>query len=318
MIRNIFFLAFAASQIHAYQNLYGHLKTWNDFEQMEQRLHNEKIIDVSSFEKSSYKVKLITLESGIKALFKTGEYHYAEIAGYRLSKILNLLLVPPTIVRKIEGKQGSLQLYLPIPDMNSMDDASEVLKAIGNDVISSAKFFYYLAGQWDTHFGNQLVEKQEKSHRLWLVDNAAMLHRAYCKYGGITFIEQGTNKKTPLSREKDFPFDKAEIAPQKDIYDICKPYIGSRNHLRVLAREKELKYVIWKSTLWIEYPTEGPRKFGPYATNCPIDLLKASRKLTYKNLSQVWAELYQENQTDAQELIELILQRRDELLSIHF
>ena len=76
------------------------------------------------------------------------------------------------------------------------------------------KLFYYVAGQWDTHHGNQLVERNDTSYRLWLIDNSGLLHRSYSKYHGVTFIEKGENKglisnKRKYCEKDEFPFDKA-------------------------------------------------------------------------------------------------------------
>ncbi len=67
---------------------------------------------------------LVTLEKGglrIKAIFKyihrprphplAHSYRY-ELAAYELSKILGLVIVPPTVERTIQGQRGALQIYL--------------------------------------------------------------------------------------------------------------------------------------------------------------------------------------------------------------
>ncbi len=41
------------------------------------------------------------------------ESYQAEVAAYELDKLLGLDMVPPTVVRKIDGKTGSLQLGIP-------------------------------------------------------------------------------------------------------------------------------------------------------------------------------------------------------------
>lgn len=306
------------SPIHAFK-INHNLETKDDFESIETRLLREPIISVSDFHnvegvQSTHKIKLITLKSGLKGLFKTGEYHYAEVAGYRLSKLLDMLLVPPTVFRTIEEVQGSLQLYIPAPNLASIPNRSSLLKEIGGKVISEVKLFYYLAGQWDTHYGNQLIEKNDKDYRLWAIDHSGMLHRSYSKYGGRTFIEKGTNSEIPSSTSSEFPFNEAVTLKGAQSYTLLSHFITSKKHLKSLAQHPELTCIIWNSTLWLAHDTEGPTRFGRFTRMRASSFLTASLRLTKENLAHVWAELLILEPSLANELIELTMRRRNELI----
>lgn len=75
----------------------------------------------------STEVYLVEFTSGVKALFKPNPQHwvvdskkpfqllsnsYAEVAAYQLARIYGLPEIPLTVLRNIDGKLGSLQLYV--------------------------------------------------------------------------------------------------------------------------------------------------------------------------------------------------------------
>jgi len=317
--RNILILVLLGYQVTRGFKDYPKLDSREDFEQIESCLQQEQIIDISPFEKRAgirptHKIKLITLENGLQALFKTGEYHYAEVAGYRLSKLLKVFLVPPTVFRDIAGVQGSLQLYIPVPNLASQPNPSRLLEKAGKKAISDMKLFYYLAGQWDTHYGNQLIAREGKRCRLWLIDNSSMLHRSYSKYRGVTFIEKGMNRNISSYSSKKFPFDSALTIAGDQASLLFRPYISSMEHLLSLSRHPELTYIIWNSTLWLAYSSDGPSHIGRYTPHYFSSTLNACMNLTQENLSHVWAELFLVEPSSTKELIELTLVRRDEIL----
>jgi hypothetical protein len=308
--------------LHFYAALSYPLDSKLDFEIMEQRLHHEKIIDIAPFSNSGgvkpfHTIDIVTLESGLKALFKTGRYPYAEVAGYRLSKLLNLYLVPPTIFRTINDTHGSLQLYIPAKDLASIPNPKHMLKKIGEKTICAAKFFYYLAGQWDTHYGNQLIEKTDSGYRLWLIDNSSMLHRTHSIYGGLTFVAKGIRLNGPPPLSKNFPFEVATTIEGQQICKVFAPFITSKEYLTSLAKRPQ-KYIIWDSTLWVAYNTNRPGTFGCYTATYDNLLLDASKNLTRQDLTNVWAEWMAVEPYFAQQLTELSLIRRDELLEASY
>lgn len=63
-------------------------------------------------------VEILTFENGMEGVFKrqnaNGRENYlAEVAAYKISRILGLQIVPPTVFRTIDGIRGSLQLFVP-------------------------------------------------------------------------------------------------------------------------------------------------------------------------------------------------------------
>src|SRR5262249_7471451 len=140
--------------------------SWNDrldLQAIEDRLQNEQIADTQSISrylakagkspKASHELLLVGLERGLKAVFKTGEYHYAEVAAYRASKALDQRLVPPTVIRTINGKQGSLQFLVESPVDLRKAHGSEHFKKVSAKDKSDMMLFYFVFGQWDNHLG---------------------------------------------------------------------------------------------------------------------------------------------------------------------
>ena len=291
---------------------------------IEKCLKSEPVVDVvslSSYLKKkgtqvtpTHHIQLITLENDIQGVFKTGNYHYAEVAAYRLSKILGLNLVPPTVFRSINGVQGSLQLYIDAPDLASVSDRHKMFKRVGTKAVSDMKVFYYVAGQWDTHAGNQIITKDD-GNALWLIDNSGILHRSYSRYGGETFIEKGENFDLPSDTGDTFPFDKV-ISVKGDynkLLPIFSPYL-SKGHIRGLSKHTKLAYAIWNHTLWLKRETDGPHRVSRITKRYYTLTLEALRGLSKEDLEQVWSEWLCIEPEHGDELIRLILERRDEIL----
>lgn len=103
-------------------------------------------------------------------------YHH-EIAAYELDKLVGLGLVPPTVEREIEGKRGSLQLWI--------DDAITEAKRlkIGREPADSRRWseqayavrlFHQLTGDTDaTNVSNILVDPD---FRLYVIDSSRAFH----------------------------------------------------------------------------------------------------------------------------------------------
>jgi len=295
------------------------------FVEIESRLRKESIhaiTKLSTFLKkrgrdaaATHDIQIVTLESGLKGIFKTGSYHYAEVAAYRLSKILCLHLVPPTVFRTIDGIQGSLQLYIDAPDLSSVSDRNHILKRVGKKAVSAMKIFYYVAGQWDTHAGNQIITKNNSTYALWLIDNSGMLHRSYSRYDGPTFIEKGENYDIPSDTGSIFPFERAITikGDYEKLLPLFCPYL-SKGHIRGLSKHSKLTYAIWNHSLWLKRETDGSHRVSRVTKRYYTSTLEALRGLKKEDLEQVWAEWLRIEPEHGYELIRLILERRDEIL----
>jgi len=296
-----------------------------DVDAIEHCLQHEQIADTQNISrylsktgtssKASHEMLFVTLESGLKGVFKSGEYHYAEVAAYRACKALGQRLVPPTVIRTINGKQGSLQFLVESPiDVKKGPHGAELFKKVSSKNISDMMLFYFVFGQWDNHRGNQIINVHQGKGYLALIDNSAILHRSYAHYGDYSFIEKGVNKKVYSSCTRSFPFDKAKtIRPQSlnQLKSVFKPYISDAAINKLWMKRKPITYCIWCDTLWIKMQgSVKPSSTKEYYASS----LKAYERLHRATLEKIWAEWLLQDREHAQQLIELTLKRRDAML----
>lgn len=263
-------------------------------------------------------IKIVTLEGGLLAVFKKGEYAFAEVAAYRASKLLGLGLVPPTVFRTVGNHHGSLQLFVP-----SVGTLDQYKKKLSKKELSDMAVFYFICGQWDLHQGNQLIYTKDGKYRLALIDNASMLHRQQIKYGEHAFVEKGhiVKKETHVISPSDpqkFPFStakKIDFSHYKAFRDFMRRYIKD-DQIKILWRKKNrVPYVIWHNSLWMQiYHHSSTKPAAPrvfYAST-----LDALKRLSYETLLPIWKEGHEMHPAYFDDLTNLILERRDRLMEI--
>lgn len=106
-----------------------------------------------------------------------GDSYKYVLASYELDKMLDLNLVPPTVERKIEGRKGSLMLYLEEPVISEEDrlqrnlvppDIGSFYKTLSDlTVFENLLFFPSLCNQKD--LGNIMI-KTENNWKVWMID----------------------------------------------------------------------------------------------------------------------------------------------------
>lgn len=72
-------------------------------------------------------IRLVVLDNEMKAVWKPwkvetpdGDFRSPEVLAYHMDKLLGINQVPPTVERVIDGKRGSLQLYVPSVSYDSL------------------------------------------------------------------------------------------------------------------------------------------------------------------------------------------------------
>jgi len=104
-----------------------------------------------------------------------------ECAAYELARLLGISNVPPAVLRRINGVDGSLQVW--VEDLFGDDDDSRAPNALGwARQIWTMKFFDALIYNVDRNPGNVKVDRQ---YRLWLIDHT----RAFQRKAGLFQIE---------------------------------------------------------------------------------------------------------------------------------
>jgi hypothetical protein len=95
----------------------------------------------------------------VRAIFKSKynsqkNHHLYEIAAYRVSRLLKLNIVPMTVFREIEGKEGSLQFVIPDFEHGSKN-LNQVSLKIKN--VPELRFLNFILSNFDTHGRNFLL-----------------------------------------------------------------------------------------------------------------------------------------------------------------
>lgn len=102
----------------------------------------------------------VTLEDGTKGIWKPHaeklESNYrTEVLSYEFDQKFNFDLVPPTVERVVDGKKGSMQLFIEKPDQYATPWKSDYEEA-------RQWTFDYLTAQGDRHPGNWFVDQHGK------------------------------------------------------------------------------------------------------------------------------------------------------------
>jgi hypothetical protein len=106
-------------------------------------------------------------ETPLRRNIPVGRYYKREVAASRLNDALGLDLVPETVERTIDGKVGSLQLFV---------DGAKMAREAGDGQLQQAaaekfRVFDYITGNSDRHLGNLLVRQVAGQRFPVLIDN---------------------------------------------------------------------------------------------------------------------------------------------------
>ena len=186
---------------------------WNDidFKKTERILLNSKVKKIipfysyyakykKNFPKWNYKIFMkrhktkpifvLILNNNLKAVFKPKSKKrlinavYSSVIAYNFSRMIDLKLVPPTVIRKIQGKVGSTQLFIDDTIMGIHD--KQTIKKLNPTQKGNIYIFYFLSGISDANYLNILISK--KCNKPVIVDNDSMLKIVITPYGQYPFI----------------------------------------------------------------------------------------------------------------------------------
>ena len=101
----------------------------------------------------------------------------SQVAAYRLGRLLKVHNIPPTVLRRSDGRKGSAQLWIE----NGMMEKERLEKGIEpadrtlwNQLYSDMRVFDNLINNIDRNTGNMLVDS---SGHLWLIDHTRSFGR---------------------------------------------------------------------------------------------------------------------------------------------
>lgn len=101
--------------------------------------------------------------------FAQRDSHLNELAAYRIDRVLGLNRVPPTVRRRVNGRDGSIQLWVE----NAATEAELIEEGQGLYPLSYhqqqiMRTFDRLISNWDRHQNNSLYDSDG---RLWFIDH---------------------------------------------------------------------------------------------------------------------------------------------------
>lgn len=271
-------------------------------------------------------VFLLTLESGIKAVFKPCpadeddlKDYYAEVAAYKACQFMGFDFVPPTVMRTINGVAGSLQLFVETTIDPLASGAYEyALENADPDDIANLKIFYFVFGQWDTGPHNLLIKTEGDSVKLIAIDNAGIGNRHYVRYGELPFVRVHYNEKFNADDyDQPFPFDAYGVIKQPTADDLNIIFNGcvSQPLCQRLAKQELLHYVIYHDSLWIQFHA-GHDSFERSFTNYyPARTIEQLKKLTFDILKDQIFGHATNSCLLSNDFLNAILERRDQVLA---
>ncbi len=254
-------------------------------------------------------VFFVILDNGLEGVFKPdseAEGMFGEIAAYEASKITNLNVVPPTVIRNIQGKKGSFQLYVKNVAVNNFQDAWSKLPAvIKGDCIA----FQFVFGQWDTHEGNILFIND---HQVMLIDNSGMVQSQQANIEKGVFVRKAYSDKRRDNWDTPFNFDSAKEIAFADIpYNEELKDFDNVSFKFLEVSKKPLVFNVWRNSLWFKPYSDKVFKLEAISKT----FFESLKFLNKEQLNKIWKN-YPKSWTKARkaEMLNAILNRRDQLL----
>lgn len=246
-------------------------KCWNDvnFKNVERALLLSPVLKIVSIEEHlniklspfSSDIFILFLKNGLKAVFKPNRSNqnlYSAIFSYRFSQFMGWKLVPPTILRTVNGKKGSLQLFVD-SDKLEINKLTPIQK-------SNIYIHYFILGEEGK---NEHILLGKICKKPALIDNdKAILNDSFIKYGDYPFVRFPIkNLEFSLSSYTDyenFPIENVQSvrlnAASNASQFLKRTFIGIKPHSfsffkwymnNITNSDGNLLFVKWKNSYWI-------------------------------------------------------------------
>jgi hypothetical protein len=297
-----------------------------DFSGIAERLETEAIVSQIPMEEFLEKqghtvqfmspVYLVELESGIKAVLKLSEPDWprnaiAEVAAYKASCLLDIPLVPPTVLYMKDGLVGSLQYYVkPSFDLMAEDNYQKALAKVSKEELANIALFYFVMGQWDSGPSNFIAVEEREDVHFALIDNAAMGFRQKARYGDYAFVNCFSEKKFPKDSDSVFPFEKARALPP--VFEILEQEFGDVFNTEEIQRLCRLgmpiHFIVWQGKFWRQF------RFGEpcYTDYYPPKTMQKLKELDLEKVQSLFENPF--HFSFSEEFYQDLLERRDQVL----
>lgn len=241
----------------------------------------------------------MTMEGGLRGVFETLPKNdpldgYAEVAAHRASVLLGFPFVPPTVLRIINGVEGSLQLFIDTKiDLLSENNYDKFLEKFGKKDLEKLKIFYFVLGQWDSGAHNLLAYEHNSKLYPIAIDNSGIRNHQKVRYGELPFVRVLYSEKFNSNDwDKEFPFDQARVLDTKEAslrnefgQKVPETFYKNFSHDR-----RVIKFVIYRNGLWVQYHPFDETFVKSYVEECSPDILEALQKLDLISLRQIFGD----------------------------
>ncbi|HXH54301.1 MAG TPA: hypothetical protein VNK03_00940 [Gammaproteobacteria bacterium] len=275
-------------------------------------------------------VTLVTLADDTQVVFKPvpsddlGDAH-AEVAAFKASKFLGFPEVPPTVIRKINGKTGSLQLYVePTQDILKPGAYEKVLQNAAPDDLANLKLFYFVFGQWDSGPQNLIVTKKSDRIHLVAIDNSGIRNRQYVQYSHLPFVRVCYSE---LLNTNDwhlpFPYQNVKMIENptfEKLYEILGDKFPKKTLMNLSKHTKKStdfhRYVIYKNSLWIQFHASDISFVLSHTDHYPQKTIAMLKRLNKRVLDNIFSEA-KGSDFLTNDYLEAILNRRDQVVKAY-
>ena len=251
---------------------------WNniDFELAEKQLllrpvKSKTVIKRENPRSDKKPVFLLDLGNNLKAVFKpnrTKAEKASALTAYRFSQFMNFKLVPPTILRTIDGMEGIVQFF--VEGVQGMEYYSALKLKKKSDIYT----FYFVLGETDVGSKHIIFGKNCKEPAL--IDNDQIMRPSFIQFGDHPFRSYKIkNLRYPSFSYRDyglFSLKQMKILEnyswdqfRKTFNDMDEFYFNElKNYVVIWNTEygriilQTLYFVKWKNLYWIRdfsYPS---------------------------------------------------------------
>jgi len=177
---------------------------------------------------------------GIKFGFLEG-WQY-EIAAYRMDKLLELNMIPPTVEREFNGKRGSLQFWI-VSEMNDLERMDKKI-AIPKEAADGWEKMKYIARAFDSLIGNEDRTQQNirytKDWRTILIDHSRSFRSTEKFAKQLMFGQNGISGDKPFRRLPRVFVEKIKALTFDSIKNAVGPYLEDKEIKAIMTRKSLL------------------------------------------------------------------------------
>lgn len=266
---------------------------------------------------------LVELDNGLKAVFKSFPQKHlgiadgsGEVAAYEASIALGFPYIPPTIMRTIGDKKGSLQLLVET-DVDSLIPGvyEAALKKASSDDVANLQLFRFVFGQFDVGPHNTLILKENNKTYLIAIDNAGICLRQHVTYGNHPFVEYYYRVQLKTNDwNEPFPFDKAKTIKEPITEEMRRVFGDKKIELYLgyhkLDKSFSVHYVIYQNRIWKQVQ----RSDIPFTDYLPDQTRQTLESLNLDILKKIFA-CAKNSDFLTPDYLQAILERRDQVLN---